>query len=57
MRSKILAGAAAFTLTTTAGLATTTPASAHYVTWRGIPAPGADCTGVRPLTTARLFPD
>jgi hypothetical protein len=30
MRSKILTGAAAFTLATTAGLATTAPASARY---------------------------
>jgi hypothetical protein len=33
MRSKILTGAVAFTLTTTAGLATTTPASAQYARW------------------------
>jgi hypothetical protein len=33
MRSKILTGAAAFAITTTAGLAITTPASAHYAHW------------------------
>ncbi len=33
MRSKILTGAAAFTLATTAGLVTTAPASAHYAQW------------------------
>jgi hypothetical protein len=33
MRSKILASAVAFTLMTTAGLATTTPASAQYARW------------------------
>ena len=33
MRSKILTGAAAFTLAATAGLATTAPASAQFVEW------------------------
>jgi hypothetical protein len=33
MRSKILTGAAAFALATTAGLATTASASAHYARW------------------------
>ncbi len=33
MRSKILTGAAAFALATTAGLVTTAPALAHYAQW------------------------
>lgn len=33
MRSKILTGAAAFMLATTAGLVATVPASAHYAQW------------------------
>jgi hypothetical protein len=44
MRSKILTGAAALTLATTAGLATTAPASAQYAQWNPGYA-GADIVG------------